>query len=188
MKKALSIVFMVLTAAALFCGCGKKAAFAPPEGQGWLEAWLREEEGLAESLTFRELAGEYDWIAKAEIAEISPLREREVRLPNGETWTEAYREYALKLRASFPEEEGGMLRLRAASVYTDAAGLRLTTPWRQTEWEGLTLQTGQSLWLFGREQALGTAPFSGSPAEGLILVFDELDRLLPCRGLSRIKE
>ena len=61
----------------------------------------------------------------------------------------------------------------------------LTTPWRQTEWDGLTLETGQTLWLFGGEQTLVTAPFSGLPVDGLFLAFDDYDRLLPCRELSR---
>ena len=123
---------------------------------------------------------------KTEIIEISPLLEREVRLPNGETWTEAYREYTLEVRASFPKEESGRLRLHAAFAYTGPAGARLTTPWRQTEWDGLTLKTGQTMWLYGGEQALAASPFSGLPKDGLILAVDERDRLLPCREVSRL--
>ncbi len=183
MKKAFCILFPALLIAALFCGCGKKPAFAPPEGQGWLEAWLKEEQALSESITFKDLAERNDWIAEAEILEISPLQEKAITLPNGETWTETYREYTLEIRASFPKPEMGRLRLRGASSYTDSKGDRLTAPWKQTELDGLALQTGQILWLYGQEKALDTAPFSGLPEDGLILAVDERNRLLPCREM-----
>ena len=185
MKKARSILLTALSILTLFCGCGREAGFRPPEGQGWLEAWLKEEEALAESVTFRELAETCDWIAKTEIIEISPVMERTVTLPNGETWTETYRDYTLEMRASFPKAETGRLILHAASAYTGPQGVRLTTPWRQTEWDGLTLKSGQTLWLYGSEGALGTAPFSGMPGDGLILAADGRGRLLPCREVSR---
>ncbi len=185
MKRAFFIFLPALLLAVLLGGCGKKPAFSPPEGMDWLEAWLKEEEALAASVTFRELAEAYDRIAKTEIVEISPLQERTVRLPNGEARTETYREYTLEIRASFPEDETGRLLLRAASAYTDQNGGRLTTPWRQTEWDGLTLETGQTLWLYGSEKVLAAAPFSGLPSDGLILAVDERGRLLPCREVSR---
>ena len=185
MKKARFVLLALLFILALPCGCGKEAAFHPREGQGWLEAWLKEEEALAESITFRELAETFDWIAQTEIIEISPLMERKVRLPNGETWTEAYRDYTLEVRASFPKAETGRLCLHAVSAYTDPEGVRLTTPWRQTEWDGLTLKTGQTMWLYGGERVLTSLPFSGLPKDGLILVVDQRDRLLPCREVSR---
>ena len=185
MKKARFVLLALLFILALPCGCGKEAAFHPREGQGWLEAWLKEEEALAESITFRELAETFDWIAQTEIIEISPVMERTVRLPNGETWTETYRDYILEVHASFPKEETGRLRLHAASAYTDPKGVRLTTPWRQTEWDGLTLQAGQTMWLYGSEHALAELPFTGLPEDGLILAADGRNRLLPCREVSR---
>ncbi len=186
MKRAFCICLPALFLLALLCGCAKKPAFRPPEGQGWLEAWLAEEEALAESVTFRELAETYHWIVEAEIIEISPLQERMVKLPNGETWSETYRDYTLELRASFPKEEMGRLRLHATSAYTDPNGVQLTTPWRQTEWDGLTIQSGQTMWLYGGEHSLAVTPFSGLPQNALILAVDEWHRFLPCREVSRI--
>lgn len=92
MRKAFWILFSAFLILALPCGCEKKPAFTPPEGQGWLEAWLQEEKALAESVSFRDLARTYDWIVEAEILEISPLQEKVITLPNGETWTESYRD------------------------------------------------------------------------------------------------
>lgn len=186
MRKAFRILFSAFLILALPCGCGKKTAFTPPEGQGWLEAWFQEEKTLAESVSFRDLARTYDWIVEAEILEISPLQEKVITLPNGETWTESYRDYTLKIRASFPKHETGMLRLRGSSSYANSKGGKLTTPWKQTEWDGFTLKTGQVLWIYGHEKALGKAPFSSLPEDGLILAVDEQNRLLPCREVLRL--
>ena len=188
MKKTFCIVLLALLILFLLPGCAKQKAYAPPEGQGWLEGWLKEEEALAQSMTYQELAETCDWVVKTEILEISPPKERTIRLPNGEVWTETYREYTLEIRASFPKQETGRLYLRGASSYTGETGSRLTTPWRQTEWDGLTLKDGQVLWLYGSERALASAPFGGFPRDGLILVVDERDRLLPCREISRLDQ
>ncbi len=186
MKKAFCVLFPVILIAIISCACSSKTAFTPPEGQEWLEAWLNEEKALAESVTFRELAESYDWIAEAEILDISPLQQKTITLPNGEAWTETYRDYTLNILAAFPKHEAGKLQLRAASSYTDSKGHELSTPWEQTEQDGLALQPGEILWLYGREQALDTAPFSGFPEDGLFLVFDERNRLLPCRELCKL--
>lgn len=141
---------------------------------------------MAKNITFNDLSRMCDWVVKTEIVEISPLCKKTIRLPNGEMWFETYREYTLEIRASFPREDSGKLLLHGASVYTDSTGNKLITLWNQTEWDGLLLQIGQSLWLYSNEKALSQTPFYGFPEDSLILVSDTLGRLMPCRAVSRL--